>query len=528
MAYECRNNLAPTYLPKGADIWSLGIVLLNLLFHRCPWSDPSPEDADFRGFCADPEGFLLERFQGISSEVAKYLAEHVLNCDGPRVSAGEFGSWAGNLVRYMSDPTPTLPRTASVSQAAVPLEASHQSAEIRRLSHVLQSPTGSDRSRPRSSLLSQCIANASDKPSPVSSPPQPDRKDLPDELNNALRLDSVAAQFDTPAAAYKPSPLQISQALPEPPLDEAPSSPPEIDPVSDATIGDAHDNEAKALAAKAKRRKRGARRGRSAARAEASEARDTESRSRRTEHQFRASGQLPTHSHPALAEPIPSPQPMPPAKSGGHNGASLAGRFKGAFKNGNSDLESFMQRSRERDMSLSGGDATASAPAKMQGGGNTSSMQAKSFGTDSTKSYNSWGSDFDTRPHWNSTAARRERLGKRGQQSKPMSSETSSVVTSPTRATSRLSDFSTDANTSISEGPGTSPPPPKAPVYRPPIPQVPESERLPQSSFDKHQSQSVAKPLRPRPEPPSTDVDKKSSVTAPPKPKSGFFKGLFR
>ncbi|WWC97310.1 hypothetical protein V866_004189 [Kwoniella sp. B9012] len=98
MSYECRNNLGPTYFPAPADVWSLGIVLINMLFHRNPWKDPTPGDPNFDNFLMDPIGFLLTKFSGVGKEVASYLADHVLCIDvDARVSAREFGSWIKNL-----------------------------------------------------------------------------------------------------------------------------------------------------------------------------------------------------------------------------------------------------------------------------------------------------------------------------------------------------------------------------------------------------------------------------------------------
>lgn len=98
MAYECRNNLGPSYRPAPADVWSLGIVLINMLFHRNPWKDPTEGDANFDAYFGDPISFLQSKFTGIGKEVASYIAEHVLCIEVEnRVSAHELGQWIRNL-----------------------------------------------------------------------------------------------------------------------------------------------------------------------------------------------------------------------------------------------------------------------------------------------------------------------------------------------------------------------------------------------------------------------------------------------
>lgn len=108
---ECRNNLRPSYDPRQADVWSLGLVFLNLLYHRNPWADPSLDDPDFAEYVDDPIDFMQNRFEGMSDEVAHYLANNVF-CDvleivdgkqRRRVSAGEFGRWASRLVTMMGE-----------------------------------------------------------------------------------------------------------------------------------------------------------------------------------------------------------------------------------------------------------------------------------------------------------------------------------------------------------------------------------------------------------------------------------------
>ena len=49
-APECRNNIHPTYSPRAADVWSLGISLIELALGRFPFAESSSDDSDLSDF----------------------------------------------------------------------------------------------------------------------------------------------------------------------------------------------------------------------------------------------------------------------------------------------------------------------------------------------------------------------------------------------------------------------------------------------------------------------------------------------
>ncbi|CAE6372776.1 unnamed protein product [Rhizoctonia solani] len=105
MSYECRNNCAPTYKPRAADVWSLGIVLINMLYHVNPWSDTFESACpSFTAFRIAPVDFFLSRFAGMTRTVATFLATRVFCIpDTNRIDAQGFGEWVKDLVAHFGD-----------------------------------------------------------------------------------------------------------------------------------------------------------------------------------------------------------------------------------------------------------------------------------------------------------------------------------------------------------------------------------------------------------------------------------------
>ncbi|CCM00064.1 uncharacterized protein FIBRA_02091 [Fibroporia radiculosa] len=123
MSFECRNNLHPTYSPRAADVWSLGIVLINMLYHYNPWTDASQGVCtSFDAYCHQPVNFFMTRFTGMTLPVAEFLAKNVFcildnhKDDSQRIGARAFGAWIKDLPTLLGGPSVARhTRTVSIS-----------------------------------------------------------------------------------------------------------------------------------------------------------------------------------------------------------------------------------------------------------------------------------------------------------------------------------------------------------------------------------------------------------------------------
>ncbi|KAH9171195.1 kinase-like protein [Lactarius sanguifluus] len=148
MSFECRNNVAPVYKPRAADVWSLGIVLINMLYHYNPWTDTAKgECTSFKLYLSNPTDFFMRRFAGMTLPVANFLVENVFcilddpTDDSQRIGAREFGVWIRDLPTLMGASQP-----ATRTHSRVPSTASI-------LGHPLASAPASRRPSSRPALL---------------------------------------------------------------------------------------------------------------------------------------------------------------------------------------------------------------------------------------------------------------------------------------------------------------------------------------------------------------------------------------
>src|ERR1700733_12019790 len=109
---ECQQSSSRPYACYASapnDIWSLGVILVNLTCGRNPWKKASPEDSTFRAYLKDSK--FLRTILPLSSELDSIL-RHVFECDPQkRISIQKLRELIVACPRLTNTPYSTLPPT---------------------------------------------------------------------------------------------------------------------------------------------------------------------------------------------------------------------------------------------------------------------------------------------------------------------------------------------------------------------------------------------------------------------------------
>lgn len=133
---ECQGGLftpVDSYSSVQADLWSLGVVLVNLACGRNPWRQACAEDETFRAYLEDPS--ILEAILPLSSSASSILALLFAQDPNSRLTLEELRSMVLRTRDYTTlrpahpipvvssypSPTPSFDSSASSSPSHSPL-----------------------------------------------------------------------------------------------------------------------------------------------------------------------------------------------------------------------------------------------------------------------------------------------------------------------------------------------------------------------------------------------------------------------
>ncbi|KAI5290551.1 hypothetical protein KEM55_008561, partial [Ascosphaera atra] len=107
MSPECLQNNSKGYLTAPNDVWSLGVILVNLTCGRNPWKKASIEDPTFEAYLKDPS--FLTSILPVSPEL-NLILRRIFECDPlKRVSITELRCLVEACSQFTVDPLPQMP-----------------------------------------------------------------------------------------------------------------------------------------------------------------------------------------------------------------------------------------------------------------------------------------------------------------------------------------------------------------------------------------------------------------------------------
>ncbi|KAI0062159.1 kinase-like protein [Artomyces pyxidatus] len=141
------SRFTATCAPRTADVWSLGVALVNMLYHCHPWS-PDDEGLSFSENLRTPTSLIykLLRFPHMTTPLATFLSRHVFCVfDNPKdqISARELAMWArdfpsligeGDLSTATGIPSPSTVTRFYPDHALSPLDHPDETESLHALS----------------------------------------------------------------------------------------------------------------------------------------------------------------------------------------------------------------------------------------------------------------------------------------------------------------------------------------------------------------------------------------------------------
>lgn len=120
IAPECLGELAgqaPSYATRSADVWSLGVILVNLVCGRNPWRCASPTDESFSTFLRDPT--FLRRILPISDACLMILCQIFTFDPASRITTDRLRELILEIDSFTDNVHPTVNRNVAVKQQVV-------------------------------------------------------------------------------------------------------------------------------------------------------------------------------------------------------------------------------------------------------------------------------------------------------------------------------------------------------------------------------------------------------------------------